>query len=193
MYEYETVWATADERVRITPDESADSPREDDNLGVLATTGRTTAADTDQLARMAARVLADEGFDALAEVLRDGHGSAAVVPLREHFDNYGATLVECAPGDATGVVFDTAEVRGNFGTPVELVRGCLLAEVGAYNEYLTGDVWVILHERRAVWCRRDDPAVTRDEWEVVESVGGYFGRDYAVASANEEFPYPVAP
>lgn len=190
----EIIWATSTERVTITPDHHPSSPRENDNLGTIATSDDAEfLGDRTWVADDAVYLLDTEDFATTATALIEKHGATTIIPLREYHDNNGTTLVEVEHPDGpriTALIFDTAESRRKIGTPVELIREVLLAEVQEYNSYATGDVWIAQHEELVTWQRTDQPEITRQDWEVKDAVGGLIGHDWAMTAAADEFPQP---
>ena len=65
----------------------------------------------------------------------------------------------------------TREDAADWGDP----GAALQAYAREYEAWAEGEVfgWVI--ERLVTWHRVDDPNITRDEWETVESVWGFYG------------------
>lgn len=165
------------ERIIAVHDDITESPRTSrDNLGVMAFTGRSRImTDRSAEAEHAANHLRDYGYDATAQMLDEVYGATVIVPLHEG----PGRLVAGGRGEPDGVLFDTAESRAVFGTPTDRVGEVLLGELAEYNAWADGDTWAVVRQRRVVWVRADDPAVTREEWVDVDSVGGIIGRQWA--------------
>jgi hypothetical protein len=84
--------------------------------------------------------------------------------------------------------FDPADWRERVGLPDAYLAEhpeVNPADLSQWAAYVEGDVYGWVVERRVVWCRADDPTVTRDEWETVDSCWGFYGREYAEEAARE--------
>jgi hypothetical protein len=189
----EIIWTADNDRVLITPDDYPDSPRDNDNLGTIATLDRRDRiGDTTWLAEAATNLFDRYSTEEVIELLKEEHGATCVIPLREYHTGVGVTLVPAANNERpVAVTFDDAKTREAFGTPLERVRDNLMAELDEYNKFAIGDVWIVSLERRVTWQRQDDPSITKSEWELIDSICGFIGHDYAVEAAKDEYPQPV--
>lgn len=83
------------------------------------------------------------------------------------------------------VAFDTAKWRETHGVTVEGVKQeNLLADVIAWAD---GDVWGVRVEKLVKWTTDDDDAPVQEthDWEDIETVWGYYGREYAEQEARD--------
>lgn len=83
------------------------------------------------------------------------------------------------------VAFDTAKWREANGVAAEQVKQeDMLSEVRAWAE---GDCWGVRIEKLVHWYTQDEAVEDQDrsDWEELESVWGYYGRDAAEEQARE--------
>lgn len=83
------------------------------------------------------------------------------------------------------VAFDTAKWREANGVAVEGVKQeNLLADVIAWAD---GDVWGVRTEKLVKWTTDDDEVDEQEvsHWEDIETVWGYYGREYAEQEARD--------
>lgn len=78
----------------------------------------------------------------------------------------------------------TAEAAEREGIPDP--AGALRAELAEYAAYCEGDVYGYVIEERAHWQRTDEghEDEEREDWQVVESVWGFYGWEYAEQEAR---------
>lgn len=83
------------------------------------------------------------------------------------------------------VAFDTAKWREKHGVDAEQVKEeNLLADVIAWVD---GDVWGVRVEKVVHWYTQDEEIEDQDrsDWEELDSVWGYYGRDNAEQEARD--------
>lgn len=67
-------------------------------------------------------------------------------------------------------------------------HGCL----DEWRAYVEGDVYFFAIEKRVTWTPDDPDFETREGWETVESIGGFYGYKYAEETAREELAAVVS-
>ena len=152
-------------RITISHSINPFSPREDDNIGIMACShSRYNLGDDDQDPQ-------DIPDDAIAQL-----------PLYL-YDHSGITMnttgFSCGwDSGQVGVIYITperiAEVYDGHPIPtVEKLQEYLRSEVEVYYLYLRGEVFGFLIEE----CNHCD-SCNHDEWKHVDSCSGFFGRDW---------------
>lgn len=87
--------------------------------------------------------------------------------------------------DSTYLAFDTAEWRDKVGcTKENVAKEDYLSEVRAWIE---GDTYNLVLQKKVIWSADDDDYEDREEWEDVDSVGGFYGQDGLEDSAKWYF------
>ena len=200
----EMVAETETRRVYITPDEREESPRmEWDHFGIMACRHRHYLLG-DYKHDMTREVW--DAYDRcgnlaiVARWLRMFHGATVVLPLGL-YDHSGISMYVGSgahPFDSggwdsgvVGLIFDTPEQRetwgftgDDWGTP-ERIEEALRGEVKEYDQYLTGDVWGYVVERRETWT--NGSGETMATWEHEDSLWGLYGSEYAKQEALAAF------
>lgn len=167
-------------RVRVVPDDDAESPREWDNIATMV-----LAHNRYNLPREGGyEHVIDEAFErggyALAARYLSVCHDAVVMPVYG-YDHGQLTL---RVGDSYACPWDSALAglvymprslaRAELGDPSDdKIRDALRAEVQVYDQYLTGDVYGYIVEREidGVW----------EDADTFNSCWGLFGADYAAA------------
>ena len=202
----DTVWETDTERVRLVADYDGTyaDPRDADNLGVMAAHGHRNynLGDNTDLTQEVHEALLRVGPRITARWLRIFHGAIVVLPLGliDHsgismYVGAGAHFADPGGWDSgiVGLIFDTPERRavcwGDDPADPEKIEAALRSEVEVYDQYLRGEVYGAVYEKRYVWTREDGE--TRREWEQEESVWGILGYDGAPEVARYYFPEPT--
>lgn len=155
--------------IRIIRDENADSPREWDNLGVMACWHRRYLLGDVRPECDPAEWLAEnapEGSIVLSLYLYD-HGdiSLSTTPFGCRFDSGWLGFIVATPDKIQ-------EAYGSLAQDaLEMAKDGLLAEVKVYNDFVSGNVWgfVVEEIHRCAHCEGE-----RDK-KVVESCFGFFG------------------
>lgn len=161
-------------RIRVEYDETAESPREWSNVGVL-TVVRTRrfvgiAEDDDSERERSVNRSTEHRTSpvALSRYLRM-RGATAVVVVRR---NHDGDLVQVEDADRTalydGAIYDTAETRAECGEPADM-RAALLAELDVYNTWQRGEFVGRIVEKFIPACEHGHG----DEWVEVDSVWGF--------------------
>jgi hypothetical protein len=160
-------------RIRfIVSSTDTESPREWDNLGIMACWhGRYTLGDEQPTVDP----------DEWVKNLPDG---SVVLPLYL-FDHSGITISTEPFGDPwdsgpVGYIAATPETIAMIGTPPEHIEACLRSEVKIYDQFLRGDVfgYVIEEGHKCGECGHE-------EWKHVDSCFGFFGSDLEKSGALE--------
>jgi hypothetical protein len=101
--------------------------------------------------------------------------SKAITVIERYAVLVGGFTYDHAPNDgARSVWYLTREDAADWADP----RPALIAHAREYQAWTEGDVYGYVIERRVVWQRADDPTVTEDRWEDVESCWGFYGPDH---------------
>lgn len=168
--------------IEITQDEYADSPRQWDNLGIMACFhNRYNLGDKVDFK--------SADFDSWAEMRKhiESEGAAAILTLRL-YDHSGITLYVAGEGGymqheswdsgQVGFIYATrAQICKEYGVKrvskklLEKVYGILRSEVKTYDQYLRGDVHSFSIDK---------------DGEKVGSCSGYFGYEYCLQSAKDD-------
>lgn len=92
---------------------------------------------------------------------------------------HGVTATEWwHSGDAWYVTMDPADWRAKVGAPAGSIN------MDEWRAYCRGEVYLVVEERRETWTSTTT-GETRETWETVEAVGGFYGHEYAIAKAQE--------
>lgn len=186
-------------RLQVVADESNDGhadPRDGINVGVMMANGhrRYTLGDEPHLKHCSVEVrdaynLAERAMSEarnlvqLMRYLRIFVGATVVLPLGliDHsgismYVGAGAHVMDPGGWDSglVGVIFDIPATLAETGCPPERVEEALRAEVKAYDQYLTGDVWGYVVERVDTCSHGDVHADT------VDSCWGFLGDEGAI-------------
>jgi len=164
-------------RLKIERDDSNDlSPREWDNLGTMACFHR--------------RYNLGDNHDLSIEEVKAINDSDKYISLPLFlYDHSGITMntvgFHC-PWDSgqVGIIFISKEdIRREYNVKriskklKARVSKYLEGEVSTYDQYLTGDVWYYSIEEKTVYTSEEGD--TLDQWDVIDSCGGFFGEEYA--------------
>lgn len=158
-------------RAKIVQEDGPESPREWDNLGVMACWHRRYNLGDEQ-----PKCEPSEYQDDLPE-------GSVILPLYL-YDHSGITMSTSGfscPWDSgqVGIIYATPDkIRENFSVTEitdeirEKVTACLRSEVEIYDHFLTGNVWGFVIERSD-----ECDCCHHVEWESVDSCWGFIGDD----------------
>lgn len=185
MDENEITTAAGRFRVRIEYDDSAESPRQWSNLGVITLTAPGTGrldieedTDRERIAAVEDAVSYERDARTITRYLRMAHGATAVLPIRRQS---GGDLVEATRNDEyDGAIYDTPETRAECGEPADMMAA-LIAELNVYNKWARGEFVGFVVERSVPACEHGHG----DEWQHVESVWGFDDESYALEQGCE--------
>lgn len=160
--------------ITIEQDESPESPREWDNLGVIVTALRNYQFEQELSGEYATL---QEAF--LAHLDDEGlkFKDCIVLPIYAYIHSgislsVGAYTCKWDSGTAGYIYTTKKKARAEFGRVYNArARACLAGEIETLNQYLEGDVWRY--------------SITDDNGEILDSCGGYYGRDYCETEAAE--------
>jgi hypothetical protein len=115
------------------------------------------------------------------------YGATVVLPL---YDANGLSVggpdETPTSGNYVGVTFDTAKTRETTGIPAEHMIKSLTADVEEYARWGAGECYGYILERQPADPHPDCHAPhCSDEWEMVESVWGHIGLEYAEETARD--------
>lgn len=174
-------------RVRNEGDNPGDSPRDDEsNLGTLVLKhGRYDLPFEGDLAGRIDEALQNYGFRTVERWLRVCHGATVVLPVRGY--DHGQFRLEAAERPSypfndvwdsglAGLIYDTPQGREECGTPAELIAEVLAAEVKVYDQWANGEVYGYVVEQHE--------GNGGDDWEIVDSCGGYYDEDDATSEGE---------
>lgn len=100
--------------------------------------------------------------------------SSAITIIERYAALTGGHTYDHAPfNGARSVWYLTREDADGWTDP----SATLKAFADEYQAWADGDVYGYVIEQRVAWQRVDDPTVTTDRWEVVESCWGFYGPD----------------
>ena len=165
-------------RINIVQDTDPTSPAEQDNLGEIAYCSSKYALGTESVSR--------ERLVEISKGILDG--SLIGMPVWAYVHS-GATIRAAysnpfsCPWDSgqSGFVYTTKEKAIKaFGKAYMTIATrdktlkCLVAEVEAFDQYLTGDVYGYIVEE-----------LVDGDWKQLDSCWGFYGYDYCVESARE--------
>lgn len=161
-------------RVRIVADNSGDSPRSWDNLGIMLCAHKRYNLGDEQLDSNRFN-----GWDEVREHIEKELGGIAILPLYL-YDHSGITMrtspFSCRwDSGQVGFIYttqDRIEAMGPSDTSVESLEKRLRAEVETYDQFLTGDVYGFIIEKK-----RKCETCGHGEWEHDDSCYGFYGRD----------------
>ena len=118
----------------------------------------------------------------VAKALADGY---VILPVHM-YDHSGIILstgrFSCPwdSGQVGWIVCDKETIEKEFGGDRDKAEAALEAEVGVYSQYVSGDVWGFIAEKR------DDEEDDGDaEWEETDSCWGFFGSDVETNGMRE--------
>lgn len=104
--------------------------------------------------------------------------------LRIFHDVRAVTQVSLRAGDY--LVLLTEVARKYYGTPDDHLQECVDGDAEAFRQWAEGEVYGYVIEERASWRRvGGDPGDTMDTWEIVDSLWGLYGSEYAEQEARE--------
>lgn len=189
----EGTYAQGDLRMKLTREEelSIFDPRDNDNLGVMVCSHRSYRIGdrvNSTVEHALLETYAQGGEQAVIKRLRAEQDATVVLPLYllDHSGlamRAGRSFADVDPGQwdsgLVGFIFDTAETRELTGVGPEHVEQALRAEVNEYDQWLQGDVWAYVIERRQC-CD-----LGHEHWEHVDSCGGFIGWDWARQAATD--------
>ena len=171
-------------RVRLVSDDDAEQPYDDGATPILCLmpggyNGYSVEAFNSQAAPYvdAAQRLLHLGQDALERYLGIFHGAVSV-------QSYG--INDSRATDNVYIAFDTAAWRESMGiTDLDRLKSeNYLSEVRAWLE---GDTYGYIVERFREYTKlySDGSTEEGEEWELVDSCYGYYGREYAEETARQ--------
>jgi hypothetical protein len=170
----ETVTLSETVRARIEQDNDPMSPDDWDNLGSIAYVSTRNTLGTERVSR--------GRLDEIAAGIRDGSLIGMPVYAYIHSGATVSTKPFSCPWDSgqSGFVYVTKEKAiKEFGNKILTARikanvlKCLVNEVEAYDQYLTGDVYGVVVEHRVGGA-----------WVEAESCWGMYGLEYAREEAH---------
>ncbi len=170
-------------RVRYEQDDNPSNPREEfDHVGTMACWHRRyylgdkhESEDAESYLRSLAGNHTEEDvgevdMEKVHEILEEHY---MILPLYL-YDHSGITM-SCSsfscPWDSGQVGFIYCSLKKAKEEGVKDIEKCLRSEVEEYDQYLTGDVWGYIVERK-------DDESEDDEWEHEDSCWGFFGEDF---------------
>lgn len=172
---YETIQVSDDLRIRIEQDTDAESPGTWDNVGEIAYCSSRETLGTENVSR--------DRLDEISRGIRDG--SLIGLPVYAYVHS-GATIRAGKPftcqwdSGQSGFVYTTkAKAIREFGKKIathaviERTLERLKGEVETFDQWLTGDVYGYVVERRVM-----------GGWDQVDSCWGFFGLDYCIEEAK---------
>ncbi len=160
------LYKKGDEFLRIELDQDPISPREDENLGVMATWHRRY-----NLGDLQPKETPDE----VKKELPKGTIILSLYMFDHSGISIGVTPYECRwDSGQIGFIYCTPEQREQFGIKESEVRGALIMEVEVYSHYLEGAVYGYskFREKKCPHCG------TLEEDEI-SSCWGFYGYDHA--------------
>lgn len=179
-------------RVRLEQDsDPAFSPRDtDDNVSVIVA-GDSYRHNYPQEGDSPRQILAmmedAESWNEVREWLIENEGATRVLPL--YSGPYGELLAgqdddPGAPNGVVGVAYDnhTATAAERTHVPGWDPEPAMRAELQDYNSWATGDVYGYVVEKLVPPCECCGAA---ERWDIVESVWGFIGYEYAIGEARE--------
>lgn len=181
-------------RARIIVDDSPESPREWDNLGVfVGAEHRSYEIGDRRPTATEIRALERGGFALLERYLRRTEGATHVlaVGMLDHsgvhfYVGGGAHWTDSAGWDSgtCGFIYDSREGREACGTPPELIAEALAGEIETYDQWASGDVYGYVIERRTLCAlcsaldADDVPArCPHCDLDTDDSCWGFYGAD----------------
>lgn len=78
----------------------------------------------------------------------------------------------------------TRDMAERWGCPEDMWAGLAGQALRLWRSYGEGDCWFVQIEKRETW-RKEGSDETREDWEVVDTLGGYIGQDDATESAKD--------
>lgn len=172
---------------KIEQDKYPDSPRNWDNLGVMACSHKRYGLGDEQIPANGA----DEWVEWLETGLDDGSIAIALpLFLMDHSDLWMNTTSfgYCDPTGwdwrKVGYIYVTKEklleeyTSAMYEEAVEKVRKALVQEVETYSQYLEGDVWCV-------------GTLVPGKMEDMEWCCGYYGYSYAEQEAKDQIDYYI--
>ncbi len=176
-----------DFRVRVVLDDSPSEPYDDGATPLLRIwRGEVVQVEDVTSYRVPAQTLSavreavdrwDPTGETFARYPRLFHGASNVVTYGSNRDGVYGT-------------FDTPHWREAMGLTEEHIAAhgidvTALANLDEWRAYCEGEVYGWVVERRELWRKDGDPTVTRETWEEVEAVWGYYSHRHAVDNARE--------
>jgi hypothetical protein len=174
-------------------DDSPGNPREDDNLGRLA----TVHLRRHQLMDVGEAPLPEDlsGWDAVEAYLRRERGAVVILPVFLYEHSGMAISTGSFIGRAQHAAWDSGQVGFIYATRAGILanfmvkklsklilgrtRQLLEGEVNRFNQYIQGDVYLyqIIRETKCDKCGHIEP-------ECVDSCGGFYGYEEAKKEAQ---------
>lgn len=158
----------AGRRVEIYQDIDPESPASWDNAGTLVIEGDWgTFADESR----APENRTCDGWETEIR-LRRIFAHELVIPVRfSDYGSSGATLYECDPDDANGIIYCTPEeIDAEWSSSRDDAERYLLGRIEETNQYLQGDVYGFV--------------ISDEAGNHLDSCWGFYGYDYAVSEAK---------
>lgn len=169
---HEFTWTVDGEewRFRVFQDDCAESPREWDNLGtIVAWHPRYDIGD--------AQIQRSDAKQVYEQYAGDPKMTVLPVYLYEHSGMTISTQPFSCPWDSgqVGFIYASTEELGKDPREkdLETIRKRLVNEIEVYDQFIRGDVYYFLLERRqADLCTE---CMRKLEWELEDSCGGFYG------------------
>lgn len=186
-------------RVRIDSDTYPEPPYNDGGTPLLRVSSSRYGEAPEQVTEITPYVLPDEIIKAARHFLFDLGDEAKFERYLRIY--HGTTSIkwwgDSRATDYNYVTFDTAAWREELGLTdqyltdhAELFKSDI-ANMDEWIAYVTGEVYGVVIEELVTWVRFHGDGVTvfdtRQEWELVDSCYGFYGYEYAVESAKEQF------
>lgn len=182
----ETIHETERYRVNLSLDIDGNAPYNDGGTPIIALDfydhkGGWEAVQIDQITgyeldsdilAACGRCAAGSGLDIFERWLRVNYGITSLITYR---DRHGTLYIS----------FDPADWRDEMGIDDEYAKTHPVADMTEWIAYVNGDVWGLLIEEKVEWSSPE--GLTMSTWEHVDSLWGLYGREYAEATALEEF------
>jgi len=165
-----------DYRISIYQDDSDMSPREWDNLGHMVTFhGRYTLGDEQP----------NESPEEWMEELNEMYGDKVEILPLYLYDHSGITMNTTGyshlgmhgyfdSGQVGWIYITHDEIKKEYGKvtteTITKARKVLESEVETYDDFISGNVYGVLVEKQ-----KHCDSCEHDEWDVIESVGGFYG------------------
>lgn len=163
-------------RLQIMPDEMADSPRDDCNMGHIVGWHRNYKLGDEQPS--------EDPIEWLLEYERE-NPDAVMLPvyMYEHGGVALSTGAFSCPWDSGQVGYIVSPPEKWEGLKVAQVIKNLTAEVATYGDYLNGAVWCYITERYVPSIVEGDPGT----WDHEDSCGGFYAIEDMKEYMDDEY------
>lgn len=183
-------------RVRIIQDEFPENPRTSwDNISTLLCAHRKyTLGDKDAPKHLIAQC---GSWDEVGRALYEEEKAVAVLPVYMYDHSYitVSTRPFNCPWDSgqLGLIYITREKLRKMGhgwrnitkKRKETLIEWLENDIQIYDQYLRGDVYGYVVEKKIVYSAEGHPDI--DEWEIIDSCFGYYGEDFKANGMQENY------